>query len=170
MTTTTTITGSLLKEMDQEAETSCKMLACIPDDKYDWKPHKKSMTIRRLATHIADIPSWVEMAICDDELDFATSTHKEPVINNTRELLAFLEESIAKGRAALVNVKEEQLELPWVLRNGDHIIQKYTKGEVIRMAYSQIIHHRAQLGVFLRLLDVPIPGSYGPSADEQGVN
>jgi len=169
MTTTTTITGSLLKEMDQEAEISRKMLACIPDDKYDWKPHEKSMTIRRLATHIADIPSWVEMAICDDELDFATSTHKEPVINNTSELLAFLEESIAKGRTALVNVKEEQFDLRWVLRNGDHIIREYTKGEVIRMSYSQIIHHRAQLGVFLRLLDVPIPGSYGPSADEQGM-
>lgn len=169
MTTITTITGSLLKEMDQEAEISRKMLACIPDDKYDWKPHEKSMTIRRLATHIADIPSWVEMAICDDELDFATSTHKEPVINNTNELLAFQEESIAKGRAALVNVKEEQLDLPWVMRNGDQIYMKSTKGEVIRMAYSQIIHHRAQLGVFLRLLDVPIPGSYGPSADEQGM-
>jgi uncharacterized damage-inducible protein DinB len=164
----TTITEMLLKEMDQEAATTSKMLACIPDDKYDWKPHEKSMTVRRLATHIADIPSWVEMAICDDELDFSNTTHKEPVINTTKELLEFMEESVAKGRTALVNVKEEQLDQPWTLRNGEQVYSVRSKGEVIRMAYSQIIHHRAQLGVFLRLLDVPIPGSYGPSADEQG--
>ena len=126
------------------------------------------MTIRRLATHIADIPSWVEMAICDDELDFATSTHKEPVINNTDELLKFHQESVVKGRAALANVKEEQFDLPWIMRSGEDIYMTSTKGEVIRMAYSQTVHHRAQLGVFLRLLDVPIPGSYGPSADEMG--
>jgi uncharacterized damage-inducible protein DinB len=164
----TTITEMLLKEMDQEAATTRKMLACIPDDKYDWKPHEKSMTIRRLATHIADIPLWVEMAICDDELDFATTTHKEPVINSTKELLKYLEECVAKGRTALVNVKEEQFDQPWTMRSGDQIYMVSTKGEVIRIAYSQIVHHRAQLGVFLRLLDVPIPGSYGPSADEQG--
>ena len=163
-----TIIEMLLKEMDQEAETTRKMLACVPNDKYDWKPHEKSMTIRRLATHIADIPSWVEMAICDDELDFATSTHKEPVINNTDELLKFHEESVVKGRAALANVKEEQFGLPWTMRSGEDIYMTSTKGEVIRMAYSQIVHHRAQLGVFLRLLNVPIPGSYGPSADEMG--
>ncbi|MDB5022537.1 MAG: DinB family protein [Mucilaginibacter sp.] len=164
----TTLTEMLLKEMDQEAETTRKMLASVPDDKYDWKPHEKSMTIRRLATHIADIPSWVEMAIDDDELDFATSTHKEPVINNTKALLKYYEECVAKGRTALVNVQEEQFDQPWTMRSGDQVYMVATKGEVIRMAYSQIVHHRAQLGVFLRLLDVPVPGSYGPSADEQG--
>ncbi|MDB5134394.1 MAG: damage-inducible protein DinB [Mucilaginibacter sp.] len=158
----------LLKEMDQEAETTRKMLSRVPNDKYDWQPHEKSMTIRRLATHIADIPSWVEMAICDDELDFATSTHKEPVINKTDELLSFFEESQAKGKAALANAKEELFDLPWTMRNGEQIYAVYTKGEVVRMAYNQTVHHRAQLGVFLRLLDVPIPGSYGPSADDGG--
>jgi uncharacterized damage-inducible protein DinB len=164
----TTITQMLLKEMDQEAETTRKMLACVPDDKYDWKPHEKSMTIRRLATHIADIPSWVEMAICDDELDFANTTHQEPVINNTGELLNYLEESIAKGRTALTNIKHEQYGQQWTMRSGEQIYAVYSKGEVIRMAYNQITHHRAQLGVYLRLLDIPIPGSYGPSADEMG--
>jgi uncharacterized damage-inducible protein DinB len=163
-----TITELLLKEMDQEAITTRKMLACVPDDKYDWQPHEKSMTVRRLATHIADIPTWVDMAVNTDELDFANTDHKEPVINNTRELLSFLEDSLTKGRAALVDFKEEKFDEPWTMRNGDQIYVVCTRGELIRTAYSQIIHHRAQMGVFLRLLDVPIPGSYGPSADEQG--
>jgi uncharacterized damage-inducible protein DinB len=157
---------TLLKELEQEAVTTRKMLSCVPNDKYDWQPHPKSMTIRRLATHIADIPTWLEMAIYDDELNFATSTRKEPVINNTDELLKFQDESVAKGKAALKSATEDTLAEPWTLSNGDHIISVRPKSEVIRMAYCQIVHHRAQLGVFLRLLDVPIPGSYGPSADE----
>jgi uncharacterized damage-inducible protein DinB len=162
-------TEKLLEELKQEAATTRKMLSRIPDDKYDWQLHEKSMTVRRLATHIADIPSWVEMAIYDDELDFANNNHKEPVINDTTHLLAFLEESIAKGEAALSNTEDEILEEPWTLRNGEQVYSVRPKGEVVRMAYNQIVHHRAQLGVYLRLLNVPIPGSYGPSADEQGM-
>src|ERR1700748_2018486 len=113
---------SLLNEMNQEAETTRKMLSAIPNDKYDWQPHEKSMTVRRLATHIADIPSWVEMAINDDELDFANNTHKEPVINNTDDLLKFLEESVNKGGAALRQADEALLAKEWTLRNGDHVI------------------------------------------------
>jgi len=156
----------LLKEFDEEAQTTRKMLASIPDDSYDWQPHPKSMTIRRLATHIADIPSWLEIAICDDELDFAAGTHQEPVINCTDQLLSFFEQSLVKGRTALMNTTEDVLQEPWTLRNGDQVYSVRPKVEVIRMSYSQIVHHRAQLGVFLRLLDVPIPGCYGPSADE----
>jgi uncharacterized damage-inducible protein DinB len=163
------IIKTLLKEFDEEAQTTRKMLSCIPNDKYDWQPHPKSMTIRRLATHIADIPSWVKMAICDDELDFATSTHQEPVIDNTVELLAFFERSSAEGREALANTTEDVLEQSWTMRNGEQVYFTAAKVEVIRMSYSQIVHHRAQLGVFLRLLDVPIPGSYGPSADENAL-
>ncbi|MDO3624601.1 DinB family protein [Mucilaginibacter sp. BT774] len=157
---------SLLKEMHQEAETTRKMLSRIPDDKYDWQPHEKSMTIRRLATHLADIPSWLEITIDDDGLNFATTTHKEPVINNTAELLQFLDESVRKGGEALSKANEELLKQEWTLANGDQVLSVRPKSEVIRMAYCQIVHHRAQLGVYLRLLNVPIPGSYGPSADE----
>ncbi|MFI5162628.1 MAG: DinB family protein [Sphingobacteriales bacterium] len=157
---------TLLKELAEEALTTRKMLACVPNDKYDWQPHPKSMTVRRLVTHIADIPSWVEIAIYDDELNFATTTHKEPVINNTDALLKFQDESVQKANAALEGATEDILGEPWTLSNGDHIISVRTKAETIRMAYCQIVHHRAQLGVFLRLLNVAIPGSYGPSADE----
>src|SRR5882757_7143054 len=115
----TTIIESLAKELNQEAETTRKMLSRVPDNKYDWQPHEKSMTVRRLATHIADIPTWVDMALTTDELDFANTTHKEPVINSTAELLKFLEESVSKGGSALTHAKEDQLGQKWTMRNGD---------------------------------------------------
>jgi uncharacterized damage-inducible protein DinB len=160
----------LLKEMEQEAQTTRKMLGRIPDDKYDWQPHEKSMTIRRLATHIAELPGWVTMTLTTDELDFANNPYKPEVINNTAELLDLFEKSYTDGKAHLAETNEGELLRNWTLRNGDRIYSIRTKAEVIRMAFCQIVHHRAQLGVFLRLLNVPIPGSYGPSADETDFN
>lgn len=156
----------LLTEMDREAQTTRKMLACVPNDKYDWKPHEKSMTIRRLATHIAELPSWVSMTLTTDELDFANNPYQPEVINNTTELLAYFERSYTDGRTHLEKATDKDLEPNWTLRNGEQVYSVESKRDVIRMSYCQIVHHRAQLGVFLRLLDVPIPGSYGPSADE----
>ncbi len=157
-----------LKELDMESQTTRKMLARVPDDKYDWQPHPKSMTIRRLATHVAELPSWITMTLTTSELDFATSPYKPETINNTSELMNYFERTLADGRAHLEQATEEQLSDSWTLRNGDRILSTTSKSDVLRMVYSQIIHHRAQLGVYLRLLDVPIPGSYGPSADDMG--
>ena len=165
-TNTTTLVDILLKEQEQEAQSTRKMLERIPDDKYDWKPHEKSMTIRRLATHIADISNWVAMALTTDELDFAKNQYKEELINNTAELLDYFERSYKNGRDHLKKANDQQLTEKWTMRNGNQIYFTATRGEVIRMSYSQIVHHRAQLGVYLRLLNVPIPGPYGPSADE----
>lgn len=156
----------LLNEMEQEAQTTRNMLGRVPDDKYDWQPHKKSMTIRTLATHIAELPTWVTLALTTDGLDFATAPYEPVAINNTTELLDFFERSLANGKALLSQTTDEQLEPIWTLRNGEDIYSKTTKGEMIRRTFSQIVHHRAQLGVDLRLLNIPIPGSYGPSADE----
>ena len=156
----------LLKEMDKESITTRKMLACVPNDKYDWKPHEKSMTIRRLATHIAELPSWVTMTLTTDELYFASNPYKPEIVNTTSELLSYFERSLADGRAHLQKATDRELEPDWTLRNGAEIYSVESKGDVIRMSYCQIVHHRAQSGVFLRLLDVPIPGSYGPSADD----
>ena len=155
-----------LKQLDDEAKTTRKMLSIIPDDKYDWQPHPKSMTIRSLATHIAELPSWITMILTTSELDFATSPYTPHVINNTEDLLKYFEQELADGKAHLEAAKEEQLDESWTLRNGKDIYDTSPKSEVIRMTMSQIIHHRAQLGVYLRLLNVPIPGSYGPSADD----
>ncbi len=158
---------SLFKnELEKEATATRKMLAAVPNDKYDWKPHPKSMTIRQLATHIAELPTWIGMALNTNELDFATMDYNPPPINDTATLVQTFEKSLADGLAQLTNDKENTLDEPWTLRNGEKVYSVEPKADVIRMSLSQIIHHRAQLGVFLRLLDVPIPGTYGPSADE----
>jgi len=155
-----------LKELENESVTTRKMLSRIPDDKYDWRPHTKSMNIRSLATHIAELPTWITMALTTDELDFATSPYNPPQINNTAELIDLFEKSLVDGKSQLIEANEPKLSENWTLRNGDQVYSVSTKAEVIRMSLNQIVHHRAQLGVFLRLLDIPIPGSYGPSADE----
>ncbi len=156
----------LLKEMEQEAKTTRKMLERVPDDKLDWQPHAKSMNMRRLATHVAELPGWVSIALTTHELDFATSPYNPRPINNNGELLQYFEETLADGKAHLEKANETLLIEPWTLRNGEQVLNTSTKVEVIRMTYCQIVHHRAQLGVYLRLLDIPIPGSYGPSADD----
>ena len=157
---------ALLKEMDQEAITTRKMLERVPTEYFDWQPHKKSMTVKQLATHIAELPSWVTMAVTTDGLDFAANPYNPVEVHNTAELLTYYEGALADGRQHLEETNEEILAGTWTLSNGDQVLHVATKGEIIRMAYCQIVHHRAQLGVFLRLLDIPIPGSYGPSADE----
>jgi uncharacterized damage-inducible protein DinB len=156
----------LLAEMEQEAQTTRKMLSRIPDDKYDWKPHEKSMSVRSLATHIAELPTWVSLTLNTSELDFATAEYKPKPINNTGELLQYFEECLTDGRERLAKASDDDLLPEWTLRSGTEIHDVSPKGKVIRMSYCQIVHHRAQLGVYLRLLNVPIPGSYGPSADE----
>jgi uncharacterized damage-inducible protein DinB len=156
----------LLKELDQEAQTTRKMLERVPTEYFDWQPHKKSMTIQRLATHIAELPTWVTMAVTTDGLDFAANPYEQEAVSNTAELLEYFERSLIDGREHLEQSTDEKLAEGWTLRNGDQILHIATKGEIVRLAYCQIVHHRAQLGVFLRLLDIPIPGSYGPSADE----
>jgi len=154
------------KELENEAITTRKMLSAIPTDKFDWTPHPKSMTIKRLATHIAELPNWIGMTFTTDELDFESNPYKVEDVNTTEELLAYFEKCLEDGRKHLKEGKEEVLPELWTLRSGATIYSKEPKWEVLRMAMSQIIHHRAQLGVYLRLLDIKIPGSYGPSADE----
>lgn len=155
-----------LKELEQEALTTRKMLQRVPTDKFAWQPHEKSMTIKRLATHIAELPTWITMAIKTDELDFADNPYQPADVNTTEELLAYFESSLADGRSELKEENESLLDKDWTLRNGQQIYSVEPKADVIRMSINQIIHHRAQLGVFLRLLNIPIPGSFGPSADE----
>lgn len=154
-----------LKELEQEAQTTRKMLSIVPDDSYNWQPHAKSMTISRLVSHVAEIFGWISMVLTTDELDFATA--EQPLqYHNTHDILAYFEANYIAAKANLQAANEAELDKPWTMRNGAVVFFTQTKAEVIRMAFSQIIHHRAQLGVFLRLLNIPIPGSYGPSADE----
>src|ERR1700730_13376313 len=121
----------LLKELEQEAHTTRKMLERVPTDKLDWQPHPKSMTIQRLSTHIAELPTWVSITLTTDELDFASNPYKPVSISNTAELLDLFEKSLADGRAHLAKATEEQLLRPWTLRNGDQIYSTSSKAEVI---------------------------------------
>jgi len=155
-----------LKELEQEALTTRKMLERVPADKFNWQPHPKSMTIKKLATHIAELPSWIPMALTTDELDFSANPYQQVEVNTNEELMAYFEQSLEEGKRQLTAEYEALLDKNWTLRNGEQIYSVEPKADVIRMSISQTIHHRAQLGVYLRLLDIPIPGSYGPSADE----
>lgn len=160
------IIPALLKEMEHEAATTRKMLSIVPGDKFDWQPHPKSMTVRQLATHIAEMPNWVTLAVTTDGIDFQAEPYVQVPINTTAELLKYFETTLADGKAHLEGADEKTFPEAWTMRMGDQVLAQLTKAETIRMTFCQIVHHRAQLGVFLRLLDVPIPGSYGPSADE----
>src|SRR6478672_10866527 len=104
---------SLLKEMKKEAETTRKMLSRIPDDKYDWKPHSKSMTIRQLATHIAELPTWISMGLSTSEMDFATSPYNPPVINKSSELMDLFKRSLESGETSLKSANEKDLSPQW---------------------------------------------------------
>lgn len=155
-----------LKEFEQEAITTRKMLSIIPGDKFDWKPHPKSMSIRQLGTHIAELPTWIGMVLNTSELDFAANPYQPKEINDTKTLVDYFEANLIACRKELTNGNEASLEELWTLRNGSDIYSQEPKQDVIRMTMNQITHHRAQMGVYLRLLDIPIPGSYGPSADD----
>lgn len=154
------------KELENEAKVTRKMLSIVPNEKYDWRPHPKSMTVRQLATHIAELPLWVGMVLNTTELDFAAEPYKQVEINDTKTLVEYFEKNLAEAQAELAKAKESTLDEIWTLRNGEEIYSRESKLDVLRMCFNQVTHHRAQLGVFLRLLDVPIPGTYGPSADD----
>ncbi len=163
-----TITSYFENQLKEEADNTRKILKIVPDDQYDWKPHPKSMTIRQLATHIAELPGWIPLGINTEVLDFATGDYKPTPIDNNKELLKAFEDNQKLALESLSKTNDEYLQNDWTMRNGEEVYMTISKENVIRMAISQTIHHRAQMGVFLRLLNVPIPGSYGPSADEMG--
>lgn len=161
-----TIIQAFQQELENEAVVTRKMLSLVPNDKYLWKPHSKSMTLQQLATHVAELPTWIGMVLNSDELDFAVHPYSPEIIENTANLVAYFEASLEDGRKELKNADPSTLSKNWTLKNGEIVYSVETKYSFLRGTLSQIIHHRAQLGVYLRLLDIPIPGSYGPSADE----
>jgi uncharacterized damage-inducible protein DinB len=162
----TTFMESFLNELEKESIGTKKMLARVPSDKMDWKPHEKSMKLKDLATHIADLPTWITLGLTTNELDFATAPYNPQNCENGAALVSYYEKNAAEAKEHLLKNDDAILSETWTLRNGDIIYSKLSKLETIRHAYCQIVHHRAQLGVYLRLLNIPIPGVYGPSADE----
>lgn len=162
------IVNLLVQEMNQEAAITRKMLALVPADKFTWKPHEKSMSMMQLTTHIAEIPGWMDHVIKHDFLDFNAEPYTPTTVTSTQELLDLFEKSYESGRNALAAASDDTvLNKRWAMKGGEQVYADFSKYEAIRHSFAQNIHHRAQLGVYLRLLNIPIPGSYGPSADEQ---
>ncbi len=157
----------LIAELQQEAARTRKMLERVPEESFLWKPHDKSMSLATLAHHIAEIPEWVNVSVETDELDFAGQKYQPKEATTTAALVKLFDENIAKAVDCLKNASDEKLSGKWTMRNGEQIFFTMPKTEVVRLfVLSHSIHHRGQLSVFLRMLDVPLPGIYGPTADE----
>ena len=160
------IKDGLLGELKHEAGTTRKVLERIPAEIFDWKPHEKSMTMKGLAAHVADMYSWISTTIETDGLDFAAG-YDQPNPATTEELTALLDKNVAAAANSLQNVEDEKFMENWTLRNGEQVFFTMMKIQVLRgMVMNHIIHHRGQLSVYLRMNDIPVPGLYGPSADE----
>ena len=164
------ISESLLPEFDQEMAGVRKTLERVPEDKFDWKPHPKSGSMLWLAGHLANLPSWGTLTVHRDELDMAPGgkpMELPPPPASTAELVATFDRTSAEARAAIAGAGDAELMKPWSLLNNGVVLFSMPKVVVLRsFVMNHLIHHRAQLGVYLRINDVPVPSLYGPSADE----
>ena len=164
------IAQSLLPEFDHEFATLRTALERVPEDRADWKPHEKSYSFAQLAGHLAELPTWVGATLNQDVLDFAEMDYTPYVMTTREELLETLDRNVAEAREVLANTSDETMMSDWTMRTGDQVHFTMPKVAVFRsFILSHMIHHRAQLGVYLRLSDVPVPQSYGPTADEGGM-
>ncbi len=161
---------TILPEFDQEMANTRKALERIPEDKLDWRPHPKSHTIGWNANHLADLPGWAVAILTQPSFDFAPvggERYQSPTLTSRSEILDLFDRNVAAVRAAIAEVRDEEVGRPWSLLSGGQPIFTLPRAAVMRtFVLSHIIHHRAVLCVYLRLNDVPVPGMYGPSGDE----
>ncbi|MFN1218357.1 DinB family protein [Chryseobacterium kwangjuense] len=155
-------------ELETEYETTRKFFEIYPDGLNDYAPHEKSMKMMHLATHISEIFGWADTMLKTSDLDFAKGDYQPKHLSTKEDLLQVLDENYKNSQLALDQAKEENLNDFWALKNDGHELAKWTKYGSIRHSLNQITHHRAQLGVYYRINDISLPGSYGPSADHQG--
>jgi len=162
-----TISQMMMPEFDQEMKSTRKLLDCIPDDILDFKPHEKSMKLGRLASHVAEMPNWAFETIAKDQL-VANPGEKPFEAASKAELLSAFDKNVAEARAALEGASDEHLAKNWKFIYAGQTVLDMPRVAVLRsMVMNHLIHHRAQLGVYLRLNDIAIPGMYGPSADDK---
>ena len=163
------ISETLLPEFDHEYANTRRTLERVPNDKLSWQPHARSWPFQKLATHLAQLPTWVTETFRSDHVDLAVPT-EQPKPATTGEILALFDKNVAEARAALAAAGDEEFFKPWSLRNGEQVIFTMPKIAVLRgFVFNHQIHHRGQLTVYLRLNDIPVPALYGPSADESGM-
>ena len=161
------IASALIAEMQQEAGVTRTCLERVPADKFDWKPHEKSMTFGALASHIAEMFGWTPPTMEKAELDFAQMDYKPFEPKTNEELLKFFDKNVAEAIETLKNSSDERFMETWTMKNGEKTYFTLPKIAVMRgFVMSHIIHHRGQLSVYLRLNDIAVPSIYGPSADE----
>ncbi|HSU16107.1 DinB family protein [Longimicrobium sp.] len=165
-----TIAELLLPELDQELATTRRVLERVPDGRGEWKPHPKSFPMAHLAQLVARLPSWTTMMMSRTEIDIApVDGPKFPgyTIETTATLLAEFDRNAAAAREAIANAADDDFQVPWTLKRGGAVLQTQSRYQMLRsVVLNHLVHHRAQLGVYLRLVDVPVPEMYGPTADE----
>ena len=163
------ISHALLPEFDHEMANTRKTIERVPDDKFAWKPHEKSFAMGALASHLSNIPSWAGVTINMDEFDMSPAGQplKSTELRSTAEVLAQFDKNVTEARAAIEGASDAHLFGIWtLLANGNKVVAMPRVACLRSFVMNHIIHHRAQLGVYLRLNDIPVPSIYGPSADE----
>ena len=161
------LVDALLPEFDHEMTTTRKTLERVPEDKFEWKPHARSFSLGALAMHLANIPTWGTETLTKSAIDLPAVQQPASALPSKTELIAAFDRNVAAARAAMTGKTDAELLAIWSLKRGGKTLFSMPKTAVLRsFVLSHIIHHRAQLGVYLRLLDVPVPATYGPTADE----
>lgn len=161
------IRDSLLAELDRENAATRRVLERAPEAKFDWQPHPKSMSLGRLAAHIAELAGFGAAVVRLPEMDVSARDYQPLVLPSSREVLALFDANAAKTRAAVAAAPEQAWPQVWTLREGEKIYFQLPRDAAVRtLVIKHTVHHRAQLGVYLRLNEVPVPRIYGPSADE----
>jgi uncharacterized damage-inducible protein DinB len=165
------ISDSLLPEFDQEMANTRKVLERVPHDKLSWKPHAKSFDFGALSAHIATMPGWATLTMEQDAFDYAPpggEPYKTPTFASNKDLVAAFDKGVAEARAAFAAADDSKFLEPWTLMAGGNALFTMPRIAVVRsFVMNHTIHHRAQLGVYLRLNDIAVPSAYGPTADEQ---
>lgn len=160
---------TFISELQEESKSTKRMLECIPNEKLLWKPHDKSMTLSRLASHIAELTGWVSSILDYDELDLGKINFKAPEIKNNSDILKIFADNLDKALQSLNRTTDDEFIKNWTLRKNETIYFTLPKIVCIRtFCLNHLYHHRGQLTVYFRLLNIPVPSSYGPTADEKG--
>lgn len=161
------IQKALLIELEREKDNTLRILNALPNEQFGWKPHEKSMSLGELANHIVELHNWVAFVFNQETFDFKTD-YVPSTLATKEELIAVLEQGFETNKKVIDNLDEANYFSTWTLKAGDHVIAALPKAGAIRfIVTNHLVHHRGQLSVYLRLLNVPVPGIYGPSADER---
>ena len=160
-----TIAEKLLPEVDSEWKTSRRLIERVPSDNPDWKPHPKSFSIAHLTQLVATMPGWITRTLREPDIDLSRGDGYRN--QDTKSLLEQFDRHCAEARQAISETSDEQFATNWSLRMGDHVIMTLPRDVAVRQHINHFCHHRGQLTVYLRLLDVPLPSIYGPTADEK---